>query len=160
MWLSLSGEHQVDRSSVGKPRRRKWRCEKNAAQRFSIEEHRRPRRVARHRAGGQNASALPRKRRWFDAALSIAQRGQRSFPWDVFTAPTCRSRGWGVVVTHDLRLFSLARKLKVWGIFINLPHRQIHDRVPLLPERLLYSLKYLSLPAILLRVTEKHPAFG
>ena len=67
-WLSLSGEHQVDRSSVGKPRRRKLRCEKNVAQRFSIEEHRRPRRRARHRAGGQNASALPRKRRWFDAA--------------------------------------------------------------------------------------------
>jgi hypothetical protein len=48
------------------------RCEKNAAQRFSIAEHRRPRRRARHRARGQNASALPRKRRWFDAALSIA----------------------------------------------------------------------------------------
>ena len=44
----------------------------NAAQRFSSAEHRRPRSRARHRAGGQNASALPRKRRWFDTALSIA----------------------------------------------------------------------------------------
>ena len=51
-WLSLLGEHQVDRSSVGKPRRRKWRCEKNVAQRFSIEEHSRPRRRQRRQTGG------------------------------------------------------------------------------------------------------------
>src|SRR2546428_3113447 len=70
-WPSPSGEHQADISSAGKPRRRKSSCEKDAAQLFSVEEHRRPRRRERRRIGGQNARALRRKRRWLDASLSI-----------------------------------------------------------------------------------------
>jgi hypothetical protein len=52
LWPSPSGAPQADRSSVGKPRRRKARCEKNAGLRFSAEEHSRPRRRQRRRTGG------------------------------------------------------------------------------------------------------------
>jgi hypothetical protein len=47
----------------------------------------------------------------------------------------------------------------VWSSFIHLPHRQAPYDMPVLPERLPYQLKNLSLPAILLRVTEENPAF-
>ena len=84
----------------------------NAAQRCNVDEPRRPWSRHRQRPGGQNASALPRNRPWFDATLLIASRGQRSCPCDVFMAPTCRSHGWGVcVVMYYLRLFSLARSI-------------------------------------------------
>jgi hypothetical protein len=52
------------------------------------------------------------------------------------------------------------QKLKVEAMFINLPHRQASDDVPLLPEGLPDPLKQFALPTILFCVTEKHPAFG
>jgi hypothetical protein len=45
-------------------------------------------------------------------------------------------------------------------MYINLLHRQTSYYMSLLFKCLLYSLKNLSLPRILLCVTEKHPAFG
>jgi hypothetical protein len=52
------------------------------------------------------------------------------------------------------------QELKIWGRFINLPDRHTFDRMPLLPECLPHPLKNLPLPAILVRVTEEHAAFG
>ena len=52
------------------------------------------------------------------------------------------------------------QELKICSSFMHIPHRHASDRVPVLLERLLDPLKNLSLPAILLRVTEKHAAFG
>jgi hypothetical protein len=48
------------------------------------------------------------------------------------------------------------QELKVWGSFINLPHRQTSDDMPMLSKCLLYPFKNLSLPGILFSVTEKH----
>ena len=95
LWRSPSGAPQAARSSVGKPPRRN-RAAKNAAQRCNVDERRRPWSRPRQRPGGQNASALPRKRHSFDATLLMASRCQRSCPCDVFMAPTCRSHGWGL----------------------------------------------------------------
>src|SRR5713101_277269 len=50
-------------------------------------------------------------------------------------------------------------KLKVWGIFTNLLHRQTHYCISLLSKCLLYPLKKLSLPGILLGITKKHCTF-
>ena len=46
-------------------------------------------------------------------------------------------------------------KLKVWGIFIHLLRRQIHNRVSLLFKCLLYPLKKLPLPGILFCMTKE-----
>ena len=52
------------------------------------------------------------------------------------------------------------QELRVWDSFIHLPQRQASDDMPVLSKCLLDPLKNLSLPAIFLRVTEKHATFG
>ena len=46
-------------------------------------------------------------------------------------------------------------KLKVWGIFINLPQRHILDEMSVLSKSLFYPLKKLSLSCILFCMTKK-----
>ena len=41
---------------------------------------------------------------------------------------------------------------------VHLPHRNVSDDVPVLPECLPYPFKKLSLSGILSRVTQNHPA--
>jgi hypothetical protein len=89
--------------------------------------------------------------------------GNGASEWE---GPNTVGSGWqdfrDIFGTDNKTLFACdpARRgeLKVWDSFINLLHRQASYYVPLLPECLLYPLKDLSLPRILLRVTEKHAA--
>jgi hypothetical protein len=82
------------------------------------------------------------------------------------TTPICRQKI--LIAQSVLKLLKLQylevvaqnKELKVWNRFIHLPYRHTFDCMPVLPERLLDPRKNLPLSAILLRVTEKHPAFG
>ena len=75
--------------------------------------------------------------------------------WDTFTTDQL-----GEAVAAARVLGVQLQELKVWSSFIHLPHRQASYYMSLLFKRLLDPLKNLFLSAILLRVTEKHPAFG